>query len=41
MADISNLKAQLDYAEKQLARAEDLVAKDYIAKKEYAMGKKK
>ncbi|MEE3349038.1 MAG: efflux RND transporter periplasmic adaptor subunit [Candidatus Gastranaerophilaceae bacterium] len=34
-ADISNLKAQLVYAEKQLARAKELVAKDYIAKSQY------
>ena len=34
-ADVSNLKAQLNYAEKQLARAEDLVKKDYIAKSQY------
>jgi membrane fusion protein (multidrug efflux system) len=34
-ADVSNLKAQLDYAEKQLARAKELVAKDYIAKAQY------
>lgn len=34
-ADVSNLKAQLDYAEKQLARAEELVKKDYIAKSQY------
>jgi len=34
-ADVANLKAQLDYAEKQLARAQELVAKDYIAKSQY------
>ncbi len=34
-ADVSNLKAQLDYAEKQLARAKELVEKDYIAKSQY------
>ncbi len=34
-ADISNLRAQLVYAEKQLARAKDLVQKDYIAKSQY------
>ena len=34
-ADVSNLKAQLEYAEKQLARAKELVAKDYIAKAQY------
>ena len=34
-ADVSNLRAQLDYAEKQLARAKELVAKDYIAKSQY------
>ncbi len=34
-ADIKNIKAQLDYAEKQLARAKELVAKDYIAKARY------
>lgn len=34
-ADVSNLQAQLAYAEKQLARAEDLVKKDYIAKAQY------
>ena len=34
-ADVSNLKAQLAYAEKQLARAEELVKKDYIAKAQY------
>ena len=34
-ADVANLKAQLEYAEKQLARAKELVAKDYIAKAQY------
>lgn len=34
-ADVANLKAQLDYAEKQLVRAKELVAKDYIAKSQY------
>lgn len=34
-ADVANLKAQLSYAEKQLARAEELVKKDYIAKAQY------
>lgn len=34
-ADVANLKAQLAYAEKQLARAEELVKKDYIAKAQY------
>lgn len=34
-ADVANLKAQLSYAEKQLARAEELVKKDYIAKSQY------
>ena len=34
-ADVANLKAQLTYAEKQLARAKDLVEKDYIAKSQY------
>ncbi len=34
-ADISNLKAQLVFAEKQLARAKELVSKDYIAKSQY------
>lgn len=34
-ANVSNLKAQLAYAEKQLARAEELVKKDYIAKSQY------
>lgn len=34
-ANVANLKAQLAYAEKQLARAKELVAKDYIAKSQY------
>ncbi|MBR1424426.1 efflux RND transporter periplasmic adaptor subunit [bacterium] len=34
-ANIQNIKAQLDYAEKQLARAAELVAQDYIAKSRY------
>ena len=34
-ANVDNLKAQLAYAEKQLARAQELVAKDYIAKSQY------
>ena len=34
-ADVANLRAQLSYAEKQLARAEELVKKDYIAKAQY------
>lgn len=34
-ANVQNIKAQLDYADKQLARAQDLVAKDYIAKSRY------
>lgn len=34
-ADVENTKAQLAYAEKQLARAEELVKKDYIAKSQY------
>ena len=34
-ANVANLKAQLAYAEKQLARAEELVKKDYIAKSQY------
>ena len=34
-ADVENLKAQLAYAEKQLARADELVKKDYIAKSQY------
>lgn len=34
-ADVANTKAQLAYAEKQLARASELVKKDYIAKSQY------
>ena len=34
-ANVKNLKAQLVYAEKQLARAFELVKKDYIAKAQY------
>ncbi len=34
-ANIKNLSAQLTYAEKQLARANELVKKDYIAKSQY------
>lgn len=34
-ADVKNLKAQLDYAEKQLIRASELVKLDYIAKAQY------
>lgn len=34
-ANVKNLSAQLDYAEKQLARASELVKKDYIAKSQY------
>ena len=34
-ADVDNLRAQLTYAEKQLARAKELVANDYIAKSQY------
>ena len=34
-ANIKNLSAQLTYAEKQLARASELVKKDYIAKAQY------
>lgn len=34
-ANVANLRAQLAYAEKQLARAKELVAKDYIAKSQY------
>lgn len=33
--NLDNAKAQLDYYEKQLARYQDLVAKDYVAKSEY------
>lgn len=34
-ANVRNLRAQLGYAEKQLARASELVKKDYIAKAQY------
>ena len=34
-ANVANLRAQLTYAEKQLARAQELVGKDYIAKSQY------
>lgn len=34
-ADIQNIKAQLEYANKQLARAKELVKQDYIAKSRY------
>ena len=34
-ANVENLNAQLTYAEKQLARAAELVKKDYIAKAQY------
>ena len=34
-ANVQNIKAQLEYADKQLARAQELVAKDYIAKYRY------
>ena len=34
-ANVKNLTAQLSYAEKQLARASELVKKDYIAKAKY------
>ena len=34
-ANIQNIKAQLDYANKQLKRAEELVKQDYIAKSKY------
>ena len=34
-ADVENTRTQLVYAEKQLARAKELVAKDYIAKSQY------
>ena len=34
-ANVKNLSAQLTYAEKQLARAAELVRKDYIAKAQY------
>lgn len=34
-ANIQNIRAQLEYANKQLARAEELVKQDYIAKSRY------
>lgn len=34
-ANVQNIKSQLEYAKKQLARAEELVKKDYIAKSRY------
>ena len=34
-AEVANTKAQLEYAEKQLIRASELVKKDYIAKSQY------
>ncbi len=34
-AEVANAKAQLEYAEKQLIRASELVKKDYIAKSQY------
>ena len=34
-ANIQNIKAQLDFANKQLVRAEELVKQDYIAKSRY------
>ncbi len=34
-ANIENIKAQLDYANKQLERAKELVSQDYIAKSRY------
>lgn len=34
-ANVKNLRAQLTYAEKQLARASELVKKDYIARSQY------
>lgn len=34
-ANIQNIKAQLEYANKQLIRAEELVKQDYIAKSKY------
>ncbi|MCM1338815.1 MAG: efflux RND transporter periplasmic adaptor subunit [Muribaculaceae bacterium] len=34
-ANINNIKAQLEYANKQLVRAEELVKQDYIAKSRY------
>ena len=35
VADIKNIKAKLNYANKQLARASELVKNDYIAKSKY------
>jgi len=34
-ANVTNIKAQLEFAEKQLARAKELVGMDYIAKSRY------
>ena len=34
-ADINKIKAQLDFAQKQLARAQELVKEDYIARAKY------
>lgn len=34
-ANVANIKSQLEYAEKQLARASELVKQDYIAKARY------
>ena len=34
-ADVKNIKAKLNYANKQLARAQELVKQDYIAKSKY------
>lgn len=34
-ANVTNIKSQLEYAEKQLARASELVKQDYIAKARY------
>ena len=34
-ANVENIKSQLEYAEKQLVRASELVKKDYIAKAKY------
>lgn len=34
-ANVENIKSQLEFAEKQLARAEELIKKDYIAKAKY------
>ena len=34
-ANVENIRAQLEYAEKQLARAEELIKQDYIAKARY------